>query len=160
LYRFNISNGRPTADVVRALEAENIGVAQPNYVFRTVQDTDKVDTGNQDGAASPDTSLSGAEKPDTTLAARSKAPDPSQSVVGKLHLGEVHQVAPGSNVLVAVIDSQVDSKHPDLAGAIVEEFDAVGRADKPHVHGTGMTGAIAAHRRLMGIAPEARILSI
>src|SRR5262249_46368964 len=54
----------------------------------------------------------------------------------------------------------VDSKHPDLAGAIVEEFDAVGRADKPHVHGTGMTGAIAAHRRLMGIAPEARILSI
>ena len=160
LYRFNISNGRPTADVVRALEAENIGVAQPNYVFRTVQDTDKVDTGNQDGAASPDTSLSGAEKPDTTLAARSKAPDPSQYVVGKLHLGEVHQVATGSNVLVAVIDSQVDSKHPDLAGAIVEEFDAVGRADKPHVHGTGMTGAIAAHRRLMGIAPEARILSI
>jgi subtilisin family serine protease len=50
--------------------------------------------------------------------------------------------------------------HPDLAGAFVEQYDAVGRREKPHFHGTGMVGAIAAHRRLMGIAPEARILAI
>jgi subtilisin family serine protease len=63
-------------------------------------------------------------------------------------------------VLVAVIDSEIDNKHPDLAGAIVDQFDAVGRADKPHSHGTGMTGAIAAHRRLMGSAPAAKILAV
>src|SRR5262249_50631029 len=30
----------------------------------------------------------------------------------------------------------------------------------PHPHGTGMAGAIASHRRLMGIAPGARIFAI
>jgi subtilisin family serine protease len=80
--------------------------------------------------------------------------------VNKLKLGEVHRVATGSNVLVAVIDSEIDTRHPDLAGAVVERFDAVGRPDKADAHGTGMAGAIAAHRRLMGIAPRARILAI
>jgi len=69
-------------------------------------------------------------------------------------------VATGDNVLVAVIDSEIDSQHPDLAGAVVERFDAVGRRDKPDAHGTGMTGAIAARQRLMGIAPGARILAV
>ena len=80
--------------------------------------------------------------------------------MGKLNLGEVHRVATGSNVLVAVIDSEIDVKHPDLADAIVEQFDAVGRPDKPHTHGTGMAGAIAAQRQLMGVAPGAKILAI
>src|SRR5216683_2405491 len=39
LLHFRVAQGRPVADVVRALEAENIGVAQPNYVFRLQQDT-------------------------------------------------------------------------------------------------------------------------
>ena len=30
----------------------------------------------------------------------------------------------------------------------------------PHSHGTGMAGAIASHRKLMGIAPSARIYAI
>jgi subtilisin family serine protease len=42
----------------------------------------------------------------------------------------------------------------------VEELDAVGRPDQPHTHGTGMTGAIVAQRRLMGIAPGAKILAV
>ena len=65
-------------------------------------------------------------------------------------------MATGSNVLVAVIDSAIDIKHPDLAGAVVEKFDAAGSPDKPHTHGTGMAGAIAAHGRLIGVAPGAR----
>jgi subtilisin family serine protease len=73
---------------------------------------------------------------------------------------DVHRIALGSNVLVAVIDSEIDAKHPDLAGAVVEEYDAIGNHDKPHLHGTGMAGAIAAHRKLIGIAPGARILAI
>jgi subtilisin family serine protease len=134
LFRFRVADGRGVADAVRSLEAEKIGVAQPNYVYKLQQDP--------------------------TLAARTKSGDLGQYVVSKLNLGEVHRFATGSNVLVAVIDSEIDARHPDLAGALVERFDAVGRADKPHSHGTGMTGAIVAHRQLMGIAPAARILAV
>jgi subtilisin family serine protease len=86
--------------------------------------------------------------------------DPSQYVVNKLKLGDVHRVATGNNVLVAVIDSKIDARHPDLSGSIVEMYDAVGRNDKPDAHGTGMAGAIAAQRKLLGVAPGAKILAI
>jgi hypothetical protein len=134
LFRFRITDGRPVADVIRALESENIGVAQPNYVFKLQQDA--------------------------TLAARAAPGDPTQYVVDRLRLVDVHRIAIGSKVLVAVIDSQIDGRHPELAGAVVDEFDAIGNRDRPHPHGTGMAGAIAAHRRLMGIAPGVRLLAI
>ncbi len=134
LFRFRVAEGRSIPDAVRALEAEKVGIAQPNYVFKL-----------QEGAP---------------LAARTQSGDSGQYVVSKLGLGDVHRVATGSNVLVAVIDSEIDLAHPDLAGALVERFDAVGRPDKPHVHGTGMTGAIVAHRMLKGVAPAAKILAV
>ena len=134
LYHLRIPPGRQVADAVRALEAEKIGTAQPNYVFRAQQDA--------------------------TLAARSKASDGGQYAVNKLRLTEAHRIARGTNILVAVIDSEIDSKHPDLVGAVVDEFDAVGRPDQPHAHGTGMTGAIVAHRQLKGVAPAARIVAV
>jgi len=134
MFHFRVAQGRPVADAVRALEAEQIGVAQPNYVFKLQQDA--------------------------SLAARTKTGELGQYVVNKLRLGEVHRIATGSNVRVAVIDSEIDSRHPDLAGALLERFDAVGHPDQPHVHGTGMTGAIVAHRQLMGVAPAAKILAI
>jgi subtilisin family serine protease len=134
LIHFRVAGTRPVADVVRDLEAENVGVASPNYVYRTLQDE--------------------------SLAARTASGSADQYVVNKLRLGEVHRVATGSDVLVAVIDSKIDSAHPDLAGAIVEHYDAVGRKEQPHSHGTGMAGAIAARKALMGVAPAAKILAI
>jgi Subtilase family len=134
MIRFRVADARLMTDVVRALEAADVGIAQPNYVYKVQEDT--------------------------SLAARSQPGEPGQYVVNKLRLGEVHRVATGSNVLVAVIDSEIDMRHPDLAGAVVERFDAVGRPDEADAHGTAMAGAIAAHRRLMGIAPRARILAI
>src|SRR5262249_5431256 len=133
LIHFRIANGQQVADTVQTLEAENIGIAQPNYVFRLQQD------------------------------AHTAAPpkgDPAQYVVNKLHLRDAHGIAVGTNVTVAVIDSLVDTAHPDLAGSIAGQFDAVTTADKPDEHGTGMTGAIVAHSRLLGVAPRARILAI
>ncbi len=133
LVHFRLAGGRDVADAVRALEAENIGIAQPNYVFQLAQNP---------AAPSPQKS------------------DPSQYVVAKLHLNDAHKIASGVNVPVAVIDSMVDASHPDLAGSIVGQFDAVAVTDKPDEHGTGMTGAIAAHRKLLGVAPRARIFAI
>jgi subtilisin family serine protease len=134
LIHFRAAPGRPVADVVRALEAEKIGIAQPNYVFKLQQVA--------------------------SLPSRGKTGGAEQYVIGKLRLGQAHRLATGSNVPVAVIDSEIDSKHPDLTGAVIEEFDAVGHADRPHVHGTGMAGAIAARRTLVGIAPAARVFAI
>jgi hypothetical protein len=86
--------------------------------------------------------------------------DPAQYALAKLRLPEAHTLARGANVTVAVIDSGIDVKHPEFAGAIAASFDALGSKEGPHVHGTGVAGAIVSHARLMGSAPAARILAI
>jgi subtilisin family serine protease len=86
--------------------------------------------------------------------------DPAQYAVAKLRLPEAHTLAHGANVTIAVIDSGIDANHPELANAIADSFDALGSKEGPHVHGTGVAGAIVAHARLMGSAPAARILAI
>jgi hypothetical protein len=86
--------------------------------------------------------------------------DPAQYAVAKLRLPQAHTLAHGANVTVAVIDSGIDVNHPELANAIAASFDALGSKEGPHVHGTGVAGAIVAHARLMGSAPAARILAI
>jgi len=80
--------------------------------------------------------------------------------LAKLHLPLAHTIAKGDNVLVAVIDSGVDVSHPALAGVVTQTFDAIDTPAAPHKHGTGIAGLIAAHGRLMGAAPGARILAI
>jgi subtilisin family serine protease len=75
-------------------------------------------------------------------------------------MSEVHKTFRGANIPVAVIDSEIDITHPDLVGAVVQRFSAVGAPGMPHAHGTGMAGAIAAHKKLLGTAPEARLLAV
>ncbi|RAI33100.1 hypothetical protein CH338_23100 [Rhodoplanes elegans] len=86
--------------------------------------------------------------------------DPAQYVIQKLGLGDVHKSVRGANVTVAVIDSEIDLRHPDLQGVPVERFDATGAPSRPHTHGTGMAGAIAARTRLLGVAPGIRLLAV
>jgi len=86
--------------------------------------------------------------------------DVAQYAVAQLRLPQAHALARGMNVTIAVIDSGVDVKHPELANSIADSFDALGSKEGPHVHGTGIAGAIVAHARLMGSAPEARLLAI
>ena len=85
---------------------------------------------------------------------------PPQYVIAKLHLNEAHRITGGDDVLVAVIDSQIDTHHPDLAGAFAGEYNAIGTEAPPHSHGTGMAGAIAAHGKLVGVAPKVRLLAV
>ena len=135
LVQFAIGGNRPARDVVRAMEAERI-VSQPNYVYLLNQDQ-----------AEPASAQSGEGSSD-------------QYVVNKLRLADVHKVATGKDVLIAVIDSQVDSAHPELANAVAETFNATDKAEAPHSHGTGMASAIASRSRLMGIAPGAKVLAV
>ncbi|MEW6435873.1 MAG: S8 family serine peptidase [Pseudomonadota bacterium] len=131
LTRWHIGNDTPVEDTVNALRREKIVASvQPNYVF--------------------------------TLQEQSITPivgDPAQYVLDKLEVPAAHRLATGKHILIAVIDSDIDVKHPDLAGAIVKSFDALGGDAHPHPHGTAMAGAIAAHGKLLGIAPAAELLS-
>ena len=86
--------------------------------------------------------------------------DPAQYALAKLRLPEAHTLAHGANVLVAMIDSGVDARHPELANSVTDSFDALGSGEAPHVHGTGIAGAIASHARLMGAAPSAHLIAI
>src|SRR5262249_5617512 len=83
----------------------------------------------------------------------------AQYVLGKLQIDQAHQLATGKNVPIAVIDSEIDSKHPDLDGTAMKHFDALGGDPKPHQHGTAMAGAIAAHGKLAGIALGPQLLA-
>ena len=45
-------------------------------------------------------------------------------------------------------------------GVIADEYDAVGTPAAAHVHGTAMAGAIAAHSKLIGVAPKVKLLAV
>jgi hypothetical protein len=134
IVQFHIDGARSVASILRALTRyARIAAAQPNYLYLLQQGAPMVMR-----AAPPD---AGAV----------------QYVIGKLHLIEAHRISNGDNVGVAIIDSQVDTAQPELAGAIAGEFDAVGTPAVPHPHGTAIAGAIAAHAKLVGVAPKVRL---
>ena len=167
-FRARITDGRDVRTVLRGFGREGavIRSAQPNYLYATGQVAPAEASPDAPPQitppASPETSL---PQPTPAAAAAGAMPaplgDPAQYMLTKLRIGEAHGLARGSNVLVAVIDSQIDLDHPELQGVIAGSYDALNLADrKPHVHGTGIAGSIAAHSRLMGVAPAARILAV
>jgi hypothetical protein len=133
LARLRINDGRPVAAVIRSLQADaRILGAQPNYLYSLQQ------------AAAP----------------APAAPDPAQYALAKLRLPEAHALARGTNVLVAIVDTAIDAAHPELEGVVAASFDATGNADKPHAHGTGIAGVIAARGKLTGAAPSVKVLAV
>jgi subtilisin family serine protease len=133
LYRWRVPNGITVPEAVRALGADpRVASVQPNYLFTMQSDEAKIESEG----------------------------DAAQYELAKLHLPQAHALAKGDNVLVAVIDSGVDANHPELFGAIAETYDTLASPYAPHKHGTAIAGLIAAHGKLMGAAPHARILAI
>jgi Subtilase family len=134
LYRWRINGRRPVGDLIGALEDNRlVARVQPNYIFSLQEDAPKPPAQPQSYAA--------------------------QYVLAKLQVEQAHHIATGKSILIAMIDSEIDAKNPDLEATIVKNFDALGGEDKPHNHGTSMAGAIAAHLKLMGIAPGAQLLA-
>src|SRR5207245_8032987 len=140
--RLRFTDGRTVQDVIRALAGiQFVAVAQPQYVYRLHQ---------QGGDTTP------ASRGDDS----SPKGDPAQYILEKLKISDVHRMVRGTNVTIAVIDSQIDAAHRDLEGVIAQRFSAVGAPEKPHSHGTGMAGAIASHQRHLCTAPGARPLAV
>ncbi|GGM60582.1 type VII secretion-associated serine protease [Micromonospora sonchi] len=93
--------------------------------------------------------------------------------VKTLELAEMHKVTQGEGIVVAVIDTGVDAKHPDLKdnvlpGVDLYDDDSLGQVDREREgHGTGVASLIAGHGHgpgnrngVLGIAPKAKILPV
>jgi subtilisin family serine protease len=132
-HRWRITDRRSVSEVIRALEEDGaIGSAQPNYRF-TLQQSEP---SSQNGVGA------------------------MQFALTKLRVTQAHGLSTGNQVLVAVIDSGIDTSHPEIANMVAGSFDAVNSREPPDSHGTAMAGAIVAHAKLKGVAPAARILAI
>ncbi|WP_019833523.1 S8 family peptidase [Sphingomonas sp. PR090111-T3T-6A] len=80
-------------------------------------------------------------------------------------LADLHKIATGRGVTVAVIDSRIESNHPDLVGQVSVQQDFVGDGNAaPEQHGTGVAGIIAAIAGngigIAGVAPRAKLMGL
>ena len=133
-YRWRIAAGSSVRGMVATLQNQVIvASAQPNYLYALQDDVSRTVPG--------------------------PAGDDAQYALRTLHIDQAQQMATGKDVTVAVIDSEIEASHPDLAGSVKKKFDALGGAGVPQSHGTAMAGAIAAHGKLLGIAPGTTVIA-
>jgi len=129
---YGIADGRPEAAVIAVLASDpRVMLAQRNLLYH-----------RQAGPA----------------AAAARA---AQYGLDKIGAEDAHALATGRDVKIAVIDTGVDEQHADLKGAVAKSFDAVGEeTSEPDSHGTAVAGIISAHGLVMGVAPDAKLLSV
>ncbi|MHB8513740.1 MAG: S8 family serine peptidase [Actinomycetota bacterium] len=84
-----------------------------------------------------------------------------------IHAVEAWTISRGAGITVAVVDTGVDAKHPDLAGKVLPGYNFVdNNTDASDVkgHGTHVAGIIAAwtnnDRGVASVAPDAKILPV
>ena len=80
-------------------------------------------------------------------------------------IGDLHRIATGRGITVAIIDSKVEVRHPDLAGHFVAKKNFL--ASDPAAaeqHGTAVAGIIGASAGngvgIAGVAPGARLMAL
>jgi hypothetical protein len=89
----------------------------------------------------------------------------AQPAAREWRLAELHKVATGRNVRVAVIDSRIEDTHPDLVGQVaVSQNFVLDRSKASEQHGTAVAGIIAAKADnglgIAGVAPGARLMAL
>src|SRR5438046_2483832 len=89
----------------------------------------------------------------------------AEPAAAQWHLADLHRIATGRGVKIAVIDSGIEANHPDLAGqALISRNFVVGQSPANEQHGTGVAGIIAAKADngigIAGVAPGARLLGL
>jgi subtilisin family serine protease len=88
-----------------------------------------------------------------------------QPAAQQWRLADLHAMATGRSVRIAVVDSGVDASHPDLRGQLqLRENFVAGRPLAAEQHGTGVAGVIAARQDnavgIAGVAPGARLMAL
>jgi subtilisin family serine protease len=92
---------------------------------------------------------------------------PQQWNLDMVESDAAHSITTGQGAVVAVIDTGVQSSHPDLQGRLTQGRDLVGGDDDPQDgegHGTNVTGIIAANEGngvgVSSVAPGAKVMPI
>jgi len=87
-----------------------------------------------------------------------------QTTFKQLNIEEISQFLTGQGVTIAMIDSGVESDHPELNHALIEQLDFVSLSEKnipSEHHGTGIAGVMIAKKGngkgIMGLAPLAKL---
>lgn len=172
IIRARLEGGRSARRVLAQMAGDpRIASAQPNYLYALQQDEPK---GGAQPASADVAPAPPASKPDDAerlIIIPDLSPIPPlvsiapkrdlqpQYVVEKLHLDDLHKIARGAAIRVAVIDSGADITHPELQGVLAGSFDALGGESQPDAHGTAMAAAILAQAQLQGVAPGSRLLA-
>ena len=90
-----------------------------------------------------------------------------QTNIHSMNLAEIHSQTTGKDVTIAIIDTGVDTEHPDLEGQIQQSKNFV--PQKPSdslgdIHGTAIAGVIAAKPNndhgIVGIAPDSNVIAL
>lgn len=171
LHRLRIPDQRSPRDVLRGLGGEaRIATAQPNYVYRLEQPSPGAEpaalssAGASSGTPEPVLAPPAAASPATAALPAAAAPQRlPQYSIDKLDLADVHRQSRGARIKIAVIDSGIDTAHPELLGALDKAGDMLtgapaNLADADN-HGTGMASALFARAQLTGVAPAASLLA-
>jgi subtilisin family serine protease len=142
---YEIPDDRPVTEVLAQLQKDStVALAEPLSEFHTLSDP----------------------KP-PAAAAPSPYNDPLydlQTNLPALGIATAHERSQGSGIRIALIDTGVDARHPDLRGRIVKTRSFVDHhapTAASYRHGTAMAGLIAAvannHIGIVGIAPMAQL---
>lgn len=129
---YEISAGESQSDLLRRLQADSrVESAQPLHSF--------------------DTLSAGYNDPYAGL----------QRNLMTMGVPQAHAWSKGKGVTIAVIDTAIDSKHPDLVGSHVSTRNYTGQREHAAAHGTAVIGIIAAtggnQVGIVGIAPDAQV---
>jgi subtilisin family serine protease len=136
---FEITDGRPLGEVLAAVaHSDGVLIAQPLNEFHTLSD------GSAPAYNDPLYDL--------------------QTNLATLGIARAHQRTQGAGVRIALIDTAVDTAHPDLRGRIAATHSFL-KGEAPAAdarrHGTAMAGLLAAvannHLGMVGVAPLARL---
>lgn len=91
---------------------------------------------------------------------------PLQVNLRELGVLQAHRLSQGAAVRIAIIDTGVDYRHPDLDGRIIARHDFVAGAGAftSDRHGTEVAGVIAATAEggtgVLGVAPKSRLIAL
>lgn len=90
--------------------------------------------------------------------------DDLQPIYHELNLAGLHRYCQGEGVRVAIIDTGVDLRHPDLKNRIVQYANLMPNTPyRAELHGTAMAGVVAAGINgygISGIAPRADLIAL